>query len=340
MMPTYYDPDIRAAKLVDLPVLRRLTEHASILDSEMYCTRDTVGVHGALISGGLWSRDHYTIVGKAHKQMIAGQIRIHPADHLAQIVFVAPSVEEGDDNTPLLNLVDALALVAGRRGAHMLTAEVDELSPLFTTLRTANFAVYARQELWRAGLPLAGETTRFQPVTLTRETGDDAFDIQLLYSSIVPRLVQPVVVPPPDCEGWVYRENGQVRGYITVSEGKNGIYVVPFLHPDIGTEQVAAVLAGALNALPRPEKRPITVCVRRYQDWLDTALTMLGFEMCGQQAVMVRHIAAGVRHAAYPSLAQVLDTLPAAARTPTQRLIKTIRPLQPGEAVTPQWNVG
>jgi len=88
------EPDIRAANLVDLPVLRRLTENALILDTELGCTRDTLGVHGALIGGGMWSRDHYTLIGRVNKQMVAGQIRIKPEDHVAQIVFIAPPHDE------------------------------------------------------------------------------------------------------------------------------------------------------------------------------------------------------------------------------------------------------
>ena len=38
---------------------------------------------------------------------------------------------------------------AGRRGAHMLSAEVDENAPLFKTMRQASYAIYARQEIWR-----------------------------------------------------------------------------------------------------------------------------------------------------------------------------------------------
>ncbi|MFN8529521.1 MAG: hypothetical protein U0670_12990 [Anaerolineae bacterium] len=317
-MPTYFDPDIRAAKLVDLPVLRRLTEQASVLDSELGCTRDTIGVHGALISGGLWARDHYTLVGKAHKQMIAGQIHVLAADRRAQIVFVAPSVhDESADNTALLHLLDAMASEAGRRGAHTLTAEVDEMSPLFVSLRSAGFAVYARQELWRGTV-----STHIEPAMLTKETGDDAFDIQQLYASIVPRLVQSIVIPSTDSEGYVYRENGQVRGYVALTEGRSGIYVVPFFHADLSIERAMAVLAGAIAQSSRADKLPITVCIRRYQEWLNTALELMGFVVTGEQAVMVRHIAAGVRQPTFASFAQVLDAIPAGARTPGQRPIR------------------
>ncbi len=335
------EPDIRAANLVDLPVLRRLTENALILDTELGCTRDTLGVHGALIGGGMWSRDHYTLIGRVNKQMVAGQIRIKPEDHVAQIVFIAPPHDEGDSNTGLLHMLDAMIIEAGRRGAHMLTAEIDELSPMFTTFRSCGFAVYARQELWRGVLPFPAH---IEPATLTRETIDDSFDIQLLYSNIVPRLVQPFTVPSRESEGLVYREEGRVRGYIAFSEGKNGVYVTPYLHPDIPYQQAASILAGAILKAERAERAPITVCVRRYQDWLETALHEIGFSVIGQGAVMVKHIAAGIRQAAFTSLAQMLDAMPAAPTpiTPTHRIsrIVRIRPKDSGDFVKPSWNVG
>lgn len=37
---------------------------------------------------------------------------------------------------------------AGKRGAHLLTAEVEESAPLLKTMRIASYAIYARQEIW------------------------------------------------------------------------------------------------------------------------------------------------------------------------------------------------
>jgi hypothetical protein len=63
----------------------------------------------------------------------------------------------------------------------------------------------------------------------------------------------------------------------------------------------------------RADKVPLYVRVRRYQEWLEHALTGLGFESWVQQAVMVRHIAAGIRHAAFAPLPHALDAKPASA---------------------------
>jgi hypothetical protein len=62
---------------------------------------------------------------------------------------------------------------------------------------------------------------------------------------------------------------------------------------------------------------PVYVRVRRYQDWLDDALMQLGFDLCARQAVMVKHIAAGVRAAAFTPLSQRLEAVPSPAKPPT-----------------------
>lgn len=308
-MPDY---EVHAAKLVDIPLMRRLAEKGLVLDSELcYTGEATVGLQNLGFSRILMPpRGLHMLVGRAGKQHVIGQFRLKPDDHLAQMVFVAPTLEPDMCDTAWLALMDAMASESGRRGAHILTAEVDEGSPLFLTMRQSGFAVYARQEIWRRHaaeetLPkfrLSGE--------LVEETEDDQMDIQLLYSNIVPRLVQAITVPSRDSKGLVYRKAGRVQGYIAVSEGKSGIYIMPYLHPDVLGHEAAAIIAGVIAQTSRAERVPVYVCVRRYQDWLAESLNRMGFEALTQQAVMVRHIAAGVRQASFAPLVKSLDAVP------------------------------
>ncbi|MDL1901978.1 hypothetical protein FBR02_14565 [Anaerolineae bacterium CFX9] len=313
-----HEVDIHSAKLVDLPMVRRLAEKGAVLDSEVCYTRETGAVQSHLLSSVLLpQRGLTTLVGRAGKLQVIGQIRVKASDHLAQIVYIAPDLQD-QCNTVWLHLIDAMAIEAGRRGAHMLTAEVDEQSPLFATLRHTGFAVYARQEIWRlpAGYPL---TARPLPGLLADETDDDQMDIQLLYSNIVPRLVQPITVPSVDSDGIVYRSKGRVMGYIAVSQGKGGIYLMPFLHPDVLGSEAAAILSAVVAYVNRSVRTPVYVCVRRYQDWLAESAAELGFERMTQQAVLVRHIAAGVRQTLFARLTTPALEV-AAARPPTSNI--------------------
>lgn len=328
-MPSH-DVEIRAAKLVDLPLISRLIEKGTALDSELWCTREAVGSQSALLSSiPLPQRELFTLVGRVGRQPVVGQFRLRSYDHLAQMVYIAPSLEADICDTAWLHLIDAITAEAGRRGAHILSAEVDEDSPLFITMRSAGFAVYARQQLWMRA-PGQPQRDDVLPAMLTEETAADSGDIQLLYSNLVPRLVQPVVGPPPDCRGFVYRSvahrpdrpDNCVQGYVAVSEGRSGIYLLPYLHPDVLFSEATAIIAGVLSRIPRAERLPVYVCVRRYQDWLEEMLIDLGFVSGKQQAVMVRHIAAGVRHAAFAPLSQALEMIPSPIRPPTSRIDK------------------
>ncbi len=306
--------EIHAAKLVDLPLIRRLAEKGTILDSELRCTREVTGPQSVLLGSILPQRNFHTLVGHAGRQSIVGQFRVRSDERIAQIVYIAPDLEPHKRDTAWLDLIDAMAAEAGKRGVHMLMAEVDEESLLFVTMRSAGFAVYARQEIWRrdpAALP------ELAAVNLSDDKDEDSGSFHSLFGAIVPRLVQPVAMPPDDCEGFVYRQNQRVQGYVSVSVGKTGIYLMPLLHPDVLYRDAKMILAGVLARVGRADRLPVYVCVRRYQDWLEDALTELGFAPCRPQALMVRHIAAGVRQAGFTSLEHSLEAIPNAVRPPT-----------------------
>jgi hypothetical protein len=92
---------------------------------------------------------------------------------------------------------------------------------------------------------------------------------------------------------------------------------MPYLHPDVFSE-AAAILAAAIDQASRSHQRvPVYVSVRRYQDWLEDALVDLGFEPSTRQAVMVRHIAAGVRQAGFAPLSHKLESAPNPIKPPT-----------------------
>ncbi len=201
--------DIHAAKLVDIPLIRRLAEKGTVLDSELRCTRELAGPQSVLLSSILPPRSFYTLVGRAGRQHIVGQFRVRADERVAQIVYIAPELETHKRDTAWLHLIDAMAAEAGKRGVHMLTAEVDEGSPLFVTMRTAGFAVYARQEIWRRE---ATALPQIDGAELSESKEDDIGAIGSLYGTIVPRLVQPVALPPEDSEGFVYRTRSAASG--------------------------------------------------------------------------------------------------------------------------------
>jgi hypothetical protein len=303
------DIDIRAVKLVDLPLLRRMVDRCTILDSELVLTRD-----GSLMSSLILpQRGLYTLVARSDKQQVFGQFRLKSDEPHARIVYLAPSLDEAEDDTTWLHMLDAMAREAGKHGAHALVAELEESSPLFETMRTAGYAVYARQEIWRrdADTPF----TDITPVELTTATDDDALAIHALFATTVPSLVQQFAAPPAEMAGLIYRIDGKMRGYIAYSEGKHGIYLIPYLDPAFLSD-AAVIIESALRMIPRAARLPVYIAVRRYQDWMTNALIDLGFLLHLQQAVMVKHISAGVRHAQFAPLHVQLEEATRPVRPP------------------------
>jgi hypothetical protein len=311
------DRPARSVTLVDIPLITRLIESGVMLDSDLAYTGNVDLSSASLLTHFLLpQRSSHTLLARAGKQHVLGQFRMRHNPHQARIMYIAPNLDFDQDNTAWLNMLDAMTAEAGRRGAHMLTAEVDEHLALFETMRIAGFSTYSRQEIWCRP---AGDLPQFpvDKVDLTEECDSDAHGISLLYSNIVPRLVQQVAAPPNTSTGLVYRKNERVEGYIAVTEGRSGIYLMPYLHPDIFSE-AGAILAAAIEQASHSHQRvPVFVSVRRYQDWLEDALVDLGFEPTVRQAVMVRHITAGVRQAGFAPLTRKLETIPNPIKPPT-----------------------
>jgi hypothetical protein len=72
-----------------------------------------------------------------------------------------------------------------------------------------------------------------------------------------------------------------------------GIVLTPFIHPE--AIDVGARLISLLNHLPDRRNRPVYLCVRSYQAWLEPALEDLGGKASPRQAVMVKHLARMVK---------------------------------------------
>ncbi len=295
------DADARAVTLVDLPLIYRLSEQATLLDSEIACTKHIHSANGSVLSNMLPQRGLHTLVARMGKHQVVGQFRFRADDDNARITYVAPGLEADDDDTLWLYVMDAMAREAGKYNAHTLIAEVEENSSLFETLRTAGFAVYARQQIWR-WMPDHG---RISPSSITlQDRGEaDEHEILKLVVNTVPQLIQQFTAPPPDAEGWIHWGKSDMDAFFAVTTGKHGLYMVPYIHPDI-TAATELLLRSALAMAQQKSSQPIYICVKRYQEWIANCLEALGLEPGPRQAVMVKHLAAGVRHPQFKTITQ------------------------------------
>jgi len=130
---------------------------------------------------------------------------------------------------------------------------------------------------------LAGDLARRK---WPRATSINLPAIQQLHHQIVPPLLQPIEPAPSRAAGFICTEGGPC--YASTSTGMNGVVVFPLIHPD--TTDVVEKLASLIHFLPNRGGRPVYVCVRTYQAWLEHVLEDLGARPGPQQVMMVKHM--------------------------------------------------
>ncbi len=286
--------ETRALQLADLPHFMRLVGRGVLLDSSLMTTLDDDAPQGSLLAPLLPARPLHTYVTRGTAQTALGQFRYVRHDHAApraQLTYLAPRALTLTDNSACLQLLDALTAAAGQRGAHTLNAEVDERSSFFETMRQAGFAVYARQELWRCP-PGANAVHDAKVLTWQRARASDIHDMRQLLRALVPPMLHQALEQPAEHAGWLYREGGQALAILAIQRGRRAHSLLPYLHPRLA-ERARDLLRGALALTST--KLPRYITLRRYQDWWGGALPALGFTCHARQAVLVRHIAVGVR---------------------------------------------
>lgn len=308
--------DTHEMKLLDIPLMLRLKQNAIVLHSELGLTEDARGQNSALLSSIVFPRGLHTLVAHADDQDVVGQFRYRNDDTNAHIVYLAPTLKDDEDDSIWLHILDAMAQQAGKHGAQTLVGEVEVSHRLFETMRRAGYAVYSRQVIWQHR-PIKDDT---QPpvIKLTEETRDDQVGIASLMGCTIPGILQTVMGPSTDMEGFVYRKDKRIEAYIAYSEGKHGVYLIPYLHPDVLSD-ASDIIAKAFLMIDRSRKVPIYVSVRGYQGWLENAMLDLNFTPWLEQAVMVKHLTAGVRQASFSSMKLSANRVNQVA--PTMRMI-------------------
>lgn len=273
----------------DLPLLYRYRQRGIFLDSSLALTRGPMLVPaGAMTSylapaTGIFT---YLCDQDDHKEApLLGQVMHSAGSSFARLSFLAPETMLESNSVQLM--LDQIAYRIGARGAFHVLAEVNDGLKAFESLRQAGFAIYARQRIWELqGMP-AG-VARQTDWRLYRRR--DLPEIHALYNDLVPGLVQQIEPPPKNrTRGLVFRQDGEVKAFVELKYGRRGIWAQPYVHPD--TEDFAGRLVNMLDYLPDRRSRPVYLCVRSYQSWLERAVEETGAEDLVRQAVMVRHLA-------------------------------------------------
>ncbi len=284
----------------DLPALHRFRDQCLFLDTQLVLTNGPIfAPAGALLS---FLSPRMSVLTSVYVPLdrkalaLFGQVTHTPGASSAHISFLTPG--SSINETGLTELVEQMAVQVGERGALHLLAEADEPAEIFELLRQVGFGIYARQRIWK----LLDQPAVRTSLGLRRATNSrDLAGVKFLYANLVPGLVQQVEpFPVNQMRGLVYYRGNELLAFVELKYGPRGIWVQPFIHPD--AENVVEPIFSFLTDLPYRRSRPVFICVRSYQAWLESVLEKSGAQPGLSQGVMVRHLARRIAQT-YGSLA-------------------------------------
>ena len=273
---------IRPLDILDLPLIARYRNDALTLDSTRALTRGHPLGAAGLLAYVNPARNTYAAVANGSGNALIGGIIHSRGDSFAKLLYLAPASHL--DHAALPELVEHLVAQVGEWGAFHVIAELDETSDAFPALRQAGFSVYAWQRMWDVS-DIKNDTNG--PKRWTRARSVNRPSLQSLYHQIVPQLMHPVEPLPKNVRGLIC--DGDVKCYVSLSSGAQGIVMTPLIHPE--ATNVEMKLSSLLKCIPERRGRPVYLCVRSYQAWLEPALEDLGAKAAPRQAVMVKHLA-------------------------------------------------
>jgi hypothetical protein len=270
--------------------------------------------------------------GKGSPKLI-GKMLYRMGARSARLTYILPYSAAG---SPALNLLlEQMARMAGQWGACNILAELDEDHVAFDPLRRAGFIVYAWQKVWRF-LPQLNEQSptdgahgsdrsgRGKKNSLWRPaTSSDEVAIRNLYHNLVPPLVQGAESSPGQrLPGMVYRQDGELLGYIEANYGPRGIFLNPLIHPSV--DDADELLNSLRHSLSPLFNRPVYLAVRSYQAWLETFLQQMDAEVSPRQGLLVKHLVT-LQHVPVTANARlsVIENVTAETSAPMVRNIHT-----------------
>lgn len=301
----------------DLPALHRFRNQCLYLDTTTVLTRGPLPAPvGTLLAYFSPASAAYTVLSQDNgnaERILIGQALHAPGSTAARLSFLTPAsaVQSGE----LSSVLDLLVAKTGERGAFHILAEVDESDAAFQALHQTGFAIYARQHIWQLPAAPAGD---LEATPWRACTERDGWGVRTLYNNLVPGLVQQVEpAPTKRPPGMVYQNSDDLQVYVDMRAGAKGILLQPFIHPD--ADCVAARLAYLIHHLPNRRGRPVYLCVRSYQSWLEPMMEQLGAQPVLHQAVLVKHLTVG-RRALQPSPITALEATRPEPTAPIARI--------------------
>lgn len=300
--------DLRPLRIQDLPFVYRMVGQGASFDTQLRLTVGDDALHQALLTGR--GRIQPYILRLQGGESGLGVLHLPGRDaggHHARLAYMAPSLGNGASEDLWLQMLDGLVSIAGKQGFVNLIAEVDVGEPALEILRQANFATYARQEIWmRPAAPLAEGESRhaIRPALAVDEPA-----IMGVYSSLVPALLKHVE-PPPTTADEIFVMDGDdgLRGVLTLYKGVHASLIEMHLLPQ-AHDRARAALGTALNIV-HADSYPVFCRVRASAAPVEKALDDLGFDFMTPQTVLIRHMAVRINRASLKKVPAIESGMP------------------------------
>ncbi len=206
----------------------------------------------------------------------------------ANLHYLLPA--EGDSKEDIVPLLEGLLQQAGLWGAKQVTADLPVDSELFGCFRKTGFSVLAKQRVFRC--ESVWQTQQKFENRWRIWTDKDINAIRSLHATLVPPVIQSVEpLTRGKMRGLVYCDQaGELKAYADLVYGPAGVWILPFLHPQIESPPLA-VLTCLLEDLPNLNGRPVYLIARSYQPWLENALMESPAISEPEQILLVRNLA-------------------------------------------------
>ena len=141
--------------------------------------------------------------------------------------------------------------------------------------------------------PSCTATTHSPAFSWRTWTSADMPAIEGVYRSLVPGLFQPIEQLTRKAKlGLILQdEKGKCLGFADYDEGPKGLWLQPFILPDLNGGQVILDMLACLHVYSMGQ---VYISARSYQPWMEGMLENAGAELVSEQNLLVKYLATPV----------------------------------------------
>jgi hypothetical protein len=305
---------IRPFRLWDAALVARLQRQGVSLDLETHLTRSRSPLGTAIVSHLLLARDGACTCIADHKEengswLGLAQMHQRPGRTEYVISFMSPALSSGSGaHATWQRLLAHLSVRTGECGGQRLYAGLPGEGEEYQIFRHMGFIAFAQEEVYQCADP--ARLSQTAPLPLRRQRARDSWGLQRLYANVTPRPVQnaegsgqgewELTYRPwlacPQQHGYVWESSGEIGAALQIRSTAAAHWVRLLLHPDM-MDQANAVIA-AVGLVNRTPGQKIYWAVRTYEAGIPAILGAHGFQLIGNQTLVVKHCTIWAREAA------------------------------------------